>query len=192
MVTDRDMKAVEFVEAFGAAALSHVARAVFGSGKGALDVARHRMKVLTDERLVKRYRTDMNAEYVYYAGAKAPHRQDHHLQLAALYTSILGLTGAVETWQREPLWGGLRPDAYCVYRGKKRIHFAVEIERNTNPFNQQKYESFLASGDYRKLFPSFPWVLIVSAKPIKIATSNIRYIVIPPSLDGIENIFREV
>ncbi len=192
MITDRDMRAVEFVEQFGAASLSHIAAAVYGRGRASQDVARRRMRALVKDGAVKRYRPDQNAEYVYYTSPRAPRREDHHLQLAALYTRLLALSGAIETWQREPLWGGLRPDAYCIYRGRKRVHVAVEIERGTNPFNQQKYEQFLANGQYKVLFPSFPWVLVVAAKPLRLQASPIRYIVLPPSLDGIDQIFREV
>jgi DNA-binding Lrp family transcriptional regulator len=192
IITERDERAVRFIEDFGAASLSHIARAIYGNGKASLDVARRRLKVLTDKKLIKRCRNDMNAEYIYYSTPKPPARQSHHLILAGLYAAILDLTGEVEAWQREPLWNGLRPDAYCVFRGKKRIHFAIEIERNTNPFNQQKYEAFLSSGAYKQFFPSFPWVLIVAEKPPKLAPSPIKYIILPPSLNGLSNIFREV
>jgi hypothetical protein len=191
VLTDRDGKAINFVSDFGMASLSQLAVAVFGGSKSSEAIARRRLKILTDHRLLSRVRYGQNTEFVYFCGRRPPIRQEHHMQLVDVYNALLRLGGQIEKWEREPDWGTLRPDAYAVYSfNGKRIHFAVEIERSNNPFNQQKYEQFLATQTMFK--QSFPMVLIVTAKIPKIEPSKIKYVICKPDLKTISDIVKGV
>jgi hypothetical protein len=190
VLTDRDGKAIDFVSRFGMASLSQLATAVFGGSKSSEAIARRRLKILADHRLLSRIRYGQNTEYVYYCGRRPPVRSEHHMQLVDVYNALLKLGGQIEKWEREPDWGSLRPDAYCIfwYNGH-RYHFTIEIERGTNPFNQSKYETFLAA---QTQFRVFPRVLIVTAGRVALTASSIKYIVVKPDLKAISDIVKGV
>jgi hypothetical protein len=57
-------------------------------------------------------------------------------------------------------------------------------------FNQEKYENFYNSGKYKQWYKVFPRVVIVSDRSLKLQQSNIKYIQVPLSCDGIESVFR--
>lgn len=188
VLTERDIKARQFVFSFGLASLSHLASAVFGGGKSSDRVARRRMRILAEHHLVSRYKKECTGEYIYFIGRRPPVQEDHHLQITTVYVALLKLGGQIEVWQREPDWGALRPDAYCIYwfNGHK-YHFAVEVQRPGNPFDQVKYERYLIAQEQFKVFPR---VLVVSEKPMRISSSSIRYVVISPDMAGLENIVK--
>ena len=87
--------------------------------------------------------------------------------------------------------GDLRPDAFCKIAKDNQLHlFCVEVELSNNGFNQEKYEGFYFSREYKKWIPVFPKVIIISDKRINIIPSKIRYIKLSTEMKNIENIFR--
>jgi hypothetical protein len=184
VLTARDMKAVSFVNNMGMASLTQLAEAVYGGSKSCESIARRRLRLLAERRMLSRVRYGQNTQFVYYTGKRPPMQPEHTLLLVDVHNALLRLGGQIEKFDREPQWDGLRPDAYCVYwYNGRRYHFCIEIERGYNPFNQSKYESFFTA---QTMFnKSFPMVFVVSAKPVQIQPSKIRYVVCKPDMRDI-------
>jgi hypothetical protein len=191
MITERDRKALGFVREAGVATTYQIQRVAYAGGKYAAITARKRLAFLAKSSLLKRVRGHSAEEYLYWMEGKAPKQTDHSLLVTEFYVRLMDLPGKIETWEREPDWGRLRPDAFCeLSRGPLHYLFAVEAQRITgNPFNQDKYEQYYASGEWRKHWPKFPRVIVITDRPPKITTTNIMFIILPSSLEGVETIF---
>jgi hypothetical protein len=195
VITDRDAKAIQFINDFGIVGVSQLASTIYAGKKSASRIARRRLHILAEHHLVSRLRLGQNSEYYYYTGKKPPERRLHHLRLVDVYIALQKLGGEIKEWKREPDWGTLRPDAYCKYElNFARPHFAIEIENNSNPFDQHKYEADWqdqqkAAPTVRR-FKSYPKILIVSEGAIKPEPSELKYIVVKPDLIGIEAILK--
>lgn len=191
MITARDIQIVRWIdETVGVATCAQVGKVFFPQQKSADVLTRKRMKVIADAGLVKRFKPELCGPYVYYKG-RQPGIADHQLTVTEVYTRLAALPGKIATWEKEPVFGSLRPDAFCeIVRGSLHYLYCIEVERMTgNPLNQAKYESYYASGEWRKRWPMFPRVLVVTDKKVKIESTYIRFIIVPTDFKGLEGIF---
>lgn len=101
------------------------------------------------------------------------------------------MQGRLIEFTLEKSMGELRPDAVCRIAKGNQLHIiCAEIERSNNKFNQDKYEKFYRSREYRKYFEVFPKVIVICDRQINFNQSMIKYFQLPASMDGIERTFR--
>lgn len=187
ILQERDKAILDFIERFKAATTSQIAREFFHSNSQAEALARRRLKKLCDEKLLKRERNNINAEYVYYTKKSA--QMAHQLILVDFYLQIKRYGQLIE-FTPEKVMGDIRSDAVCkIVRGNLLHLFCVEVELSNNNFNQQKYETFYSTREYKKWFEVFPKIIIICDKNIKVEPSRLRFVQVPTTLEGLEVIF---
>lgn len=185
----RDKKILEFIEKFKVATTSQIEKEFFIKHKQSARLARRRLKKLYDAKLIKRERSHINYEYVYYF--EKPKQIRHQVLVVGFYQAVKK-HGKIIEFTPEKGMGGIRPDAVCKIAKNNHLHlFCIEVELSNNGFNQDKYEQFYISREYKKWFPVFPKVIIVSDKKINVTPSKIKYIQISTDMEGIESIFNK-
>lgn len=187
MIMPRDKEILDFIDLLGAASLTQIKRVFMNENKQGKIIARRRLKRLYDLKLIKRDRSFINSEYIYY---KKNTLLEHKLALTEFYTTLQSLPGKILKFDPEKTLDDIRPDAVCDYLYKGNVYqLFIEAHLATIPFNQQKYEDFYESGKYRQWYKVFPRVIIISDRRIEFKSSKIRYIQISLDCKNIEKVF---
>jgi hypothetical protein len=164
MVTKRDEKVLEFISKFKAANSKTISTMFYPS----LRVAQNRLVSLTKYNLLSREKIIYNNEYVYYI--KKTSQLRHNIILSTFYCKLYQIA-TIHYFIVEPTIENIRPDALIAYTLKEdqseliKLGF-VEIEISNKGFNMARYERLFSSGDYKKRFPIFPKLIIVTNKKI--------------------------
>lgn len=186
----RERELLDFIDVFRASSASQLQKLFFTGMKpdSARKKAQARLKMLYDNKYLKRERSDLNSEFVYFQ-RKTPFIY-HQVLLVDVYIAMQSMRGKVMEFTPEVVTGDIRPDAVVKFDDGRLTHLIlVEINR-TNGFNQAKYETFYLTKTWKLFFPAFPKILVVSDRRITLQPSKLPYTVIPYSLKGIENIIR--
>ena len=171
MITDRDIKALNFIQKNPCR--SDVIQQLFYPS---YRVAMKRLEKITDEGYCKRYRENLNKKYFYYVGNKP--KQINHLDMTA--RSILWIKSKgydVLNFKREVQLDGARPDAVIgIEKNGEYGVLMIEIERFNNTLNKKIsiYEKVYRE---KKYFNSFK-ILYVCSK--KVRSSVVPIICINP------------
>jgi hypothetical protein len=216
LLSERDGRIFDMLDTLKASTTMQIARGCFVSDndkckvKGeALDfVARRRLKQLFDAGYVKRVRSDILAQYVYYT-EKKPIRFPHWLKIADFYLALKSTGVKIIDFQVEKKIGECIPDAmYRIERmvtqdegrnvrpGIYQLAGFVEVHRSNNPFNYGKYEKLYndaaAWQEEFKEFKDFPRVVIIEGKPAVVKTSKIpiQYVKLRDNLSNIREILK--
>lgn len=187
MITPTDQQVLDFLEVFNCATTSQLTK-LFYNTKYPYNKSRRRLKILYDDKHIKRERNSINMEYVYYL--KKNNQFTHSLILTEFYVRLHELA-EIDKFEVEQPYGHIRPDGMCIcgYRGFTH-YFFVEIHRSNNKFNQDKYISYYGSLEWKKYFDVFPKIIIISDKKISLQPTNLKFIQIPTNCDNIKNIFK--
>jgi len=170
------------------ATTSQIEKEFFSEHKQSVRLARRRLKKLYDAKLLKRERSHVNYEYVYYL--QKPSQIRHQLLVVDFYQKIKKY-GTIMEFAPEKSMGDIRPDAVCKIVKNNQLHlFCVEVELSNNGFDQEKYEAFYYSRKYQEWFLVFPKVIIISDKKTNIAPSKIRFIQLSTEMKYMESIFK--
>jgi len=187
VITPTEQKVLDFLETFNCATTSQITK-LFYNTKYPYNKSRRRLKILYDDKHVKRVRNSINMEYVYYL--RKNNQFNHSLILTEFYVRLQELT-EIDKFEVEQPYGNIRPDAMaiCGYRGFTH-YFFVEVHISNNKFNQDKYISYYGSLEWKKYFDVFPKVIIVSDKKVDLRSTNLKFIQIQTNCEDIKNIFR--
>lgn len=178
MITKRDEAALEFIEKFRVAKTSAISSLFYPSVR----VAQIRLATLCGHGVLKREHDTYGPEFIYYI--KKPANLRHALLLSDFYVAF-SLRVEIRNFAIEPEVLGIRPDALTAYieGGKPQVAF-VEIEISNKGFDIGKYERLKQSGEYRKSFPMFPRLIVVTDK--KVPQSPLDIVIIPTDLSTIK------
>lgn len=188
ILQERDEKILEFIKKFKVVTTSQIEKEFFSKHKQSARLARRRLKKLYDAKLIKRERSHINYEYVYYF--EKPKQIRHQILVVDFYQAVKQY-GRIIEFTPEKSMANIRSDAICKIARNNQLHlFCVEVELSNNGFNQDKYEDFYISREYKKWFQVFPKVVVVSDKKVNIHPSKIRYIQLSTEMEGIESIFK--
>lgn len=136
------------------------------------------MNILHNEKLVKRYRSHINENYIYYIDKK-PKQIEHTLYLSKLYAYWSLRNYRILKFKREIVLGSIRPDAIAIIKnGAELTTYLVEVEISNNPIGKKikAYEDFYIS-ECVDLLGFRPDILFVTNK--KIPQTDLKYHVIP-------------
>lgn len=188
MITPTDQKVLDFLEVFNCATTSQLTKLFYNTVKYPYNKSRQRLKILHDDKYVKRDRNDINMEYVYYLRKNNQFR--HSLILTEFYIQLQELA-EIDSFEIEQPYGNIRPDGMCIcgYRGFTH-YFFIEAHISNNKFNQDKYISYYGSLEWEKYFDVFPKVVIISDKKVDLKPTNLKFTQIQTSCEDILNIFR--
>lgn len=161
IVTERDNQVILFIEKFKIATTSTISGLFYPS----LRVAQHRLKLLYENKLLKRDRDPFTGQYYYYN--KKPIQIRHSLLLTNFYREINKLVD-VKLFENEfTHFEGIRPDGFLAveFSNKKKEIYFVETEISNKP-DIEKYEELYKSNQWKSVFPKFPKLIFVTDKTV--------------------------
>lgn len=160
IVTDRDRKVIDFLNTFKVATTDTIQELFYPS----LRVAQKRLKLMYENKLLKRTRDNFTSQYCYYI--KKPKQMRHCLLLTDFYREMNRLTD-IELFEKEITIDNIRPDGLIAYKYKKKGFIAcIEVQISNEPLDVEKYEKLFKSGKYKKYFPVFPLVYAITDRKI--------------------------
>ena len=161
IVTERDRKVIDFINKFNTATTKTIQELFYPS----LRVAQNRLKLMTDNKILKRDRDHFTSQFHYYTDTK-PRQVYHNLLLADFYKELNKVAG-IKVFRKEFEIGNLRSDGLVGYRLNNTNYIAfVEVELSNKP-DVKKYEDLYRSNIYKKHFGGvFPLIIYVTNKDI--------------------------
>jgi hypothetical protein len=185
MLTKRDREILEFIQEFKVVNQGHV-EAVFKLSKV---VANRRLRAITDMKVVRRKRSSMTNNFLYYVDKPTPHK----LLVTNFFIQLLEQGGRVIYFKKEYVLPGLTPDAFCEYKyNGYRYFFFVEVQISNTKLDTEKYELYFSSGDWKKRFPAFPRIVVISDRKVEIKSRNdLQFIQVATDFNDFEKIFSE-
>jgi hypothetical protein len=186
VIMPTEQRVLEFLEVFKCATTSQLTK-LFYNTKYPLNKSRRRLKILYDDKHVKRERNSINMEYVYYL--RKNNQFTHSLILTEFYVRLHELA-EIDKFEVEQPYGHIRPDGMCICGYKGFTHyFFIEVHISNNKFNQDKYIAYYGSREWKQYFNIFPKVLIISDKRVEIKTSPLKFIQIKQNCEDINKIW---
>ncbi len=164
ILQDRDNKIVNFLQICPAD--SDVLQRLFFTGKRTCN---ERLRKLTDYGYIKRWRCNVNNNYIYYVKRK-PEQIDHCNYIAKSYLWVQEHGYSIEKFKREVSVEDLRFDALIKIRDRdKEGYLIIEVELSNNNINKKlmKYEDLFLSRKYKKYFEVMPKLLYVSNRKVQ-------------------------
>lgn len=187
MLTDRDRKITRFLEEFGAASTRQI-HALFFDGLNIVN-CQMRLKLLTERGHIKRDRSGIDKDYVYYVSG-LPAQVEHHAVRVDFYIAAknkLELVDFIPEYRCE----SLRADGYFEFEyDGLRFGAFLEVQLSAG-FDQTKYEKFFASGNWHGYWDAFPPVVVVTDRAIRIRPSEVKFILMGLDFD-FEKLLREI
>ncbi len=158
IVTERDRKVIDFLETFKAATTNTIQELFYPS----LRVTQNRLKLLYDNKLLKRERDHFTSQYIYYV--RKPKQLRHDLLLTDFYREMNKIV-EIELFEKEFVIADIRTDGFVAYKHKNKGYIAfIEVQIANTPLDIEKYEKLYRSGQYKKYFPIFPLIYVISDK----------------------------
>lgn len=160
IVTERDKKLLRFIEKFRIATTDTIQELFYPS----LRVAQNRLRLMTENKLLKREREHFTSQYYYYI--KKPTQVRHSLLLTSFYRELTKIA-QIEVFEKEFSIEDIRPDGLVAYRYDNKNYIAfVEVQISMQPLDIGKYERLYKSGKYKGYFPVFPLIIAISDKKL--------------------------
>lgn len=159
ILMERDNKIIEFLEMCPAD--SETINRLYFAGKRTCN---ERLKKLTEYGYLKRWRSNVNSNYIYYIKRK-PLQIEHCNYIAKSYLWIQEQGYKVERFKREVAIENVRADALAKINNQgKDGYLIVEVELSNNNVNRKimKYEDLYLSHKFKKYFDVMPKLLYVS------------------------------
>lgn len=178
IVTDRDRKVIDFIGEMNCVNTSVIYELFYPS----LRVAQNRLKLMYDNKILKRDRNHFTNQFYYYIDNK-PKQISHNLILAKFYNK-LSKRSKIVRFKKEYSVGDIRSDALTIYsRGSKSYIAFVEVELSNKP-DILKYERLYKSGEYKKYFNGvFPLIIYVTNK--NIPETDLQVIVVDEKVENL-------
>ncbi|GEM_PF-3465746 len=170
ILMERDNKIIEFLEMCPAD--SETINKLFFAGKRTCN---ERLRKLVDYGYLKRWRSNVNCNYIYYIKRK-PLQIEHCNYIAKSYLWIQEQGYKVERFRREVTIENVRADALAkINNNGKDGYLILEVELSNNNTNKKlmKYEDIYLSRTYKKYFDVMPKLLYVSDHNIKSDILNV-------------------
>ncbi|OON99123.1 MAG: hypothetical protein ATN35_02110 [Epulopiscium sp. Nele67-Bin004] len=182
MITERDQKAISFVDLMKVATTNQIDRAIYQNRR----VAQRRLAEMCNLKVLSRTKNLYSNEYLYALGGKVNTNQlKHKLVRTDVYLELLDL-GTIKMVLVEELYGQVRPDMLVLfepYGSTETFFLAVEIEVSNNTI-KSKYNKLKSSG------ARMPIVLYITEKKVKGA--NYDYLIVKPDLSDLDKQLRSL
>lgn len=175
-LTNRDKEILKFIESYGSLTISQCSKIFFKDCKKNYYQARRRLKMLSDNKYLLRYRHDMRSETVYYMRKKL---SLHDLKVLDIYAELIHLGASIRSFKREYIITlenkNYRVDGFieCIKNG---YFYPILIEVDFTHFTSMKkimdiYNSKYFQVKYKKLDEDiFPSIIIV--RPVFVQMGN--------------------
>lgn len=167
ILTNRDKEIIKFIEKYGSITITQCSKIFFKNCKENYYQARKRLKKLSDNKYLNRYRKDMRSETVYYLEKKL---SIHDLKVLDIYSYLIYSGATIKLFNQEYVI----PAGDKNYRADALIEFVYEdyfftllIEVDYTHYTSQKklldiYNSSYFQNKYKDLGENiFPKVVII-------------------------------
>lgn len=191
---DRDNKILNFIEEYGSITINICANLFFSNANNKYDLARKRLRILYNNKYIKRYK-EVGAEVIYYLNKSL---KPHDLKLLEVYSKLSSI-GNVVTFEKEKV-------ILCPNKRKIDGFMEIEVEEgeyiNTYPLiveidythntHLNKIKDIYNSNYFQDMYGFLPIILIVKRnqwdKKLN-GYADIAIINLDWSLDNIEEVF---
>lgn len=182
IVTARDRKVIDFISEFNVATTSIIQELFYPS----IRVAQNRLKLMYDNKILKRDREHISNQYYYYINRK-PKQIYHNILLVKFYKELKKLV-EVKIFDKEFEVGKLRSDGFVGYRINNKNYIAfIEVELSNRP-DVKKYEKLYRSREYKNVFNGvFPLIIYITNK--NIPNTNLKVIKVNEGMNNLKDIF---
>lgn len=165
MITERDKKALDFMEVFRMATIRQIAQVAYDDD---VIIANRRFKKFYDDKLLTRCRNTIDMGYIYSLDKiKSMKQYRHYMMRNETYLKFLAYT-KVHDVMVEKATGSVRADMVILgtHRGKAYLYM-VECEtiQNGTVIDYSKYNNFMIN-EWKEYFSIEPTVLYVTDKKI--------------------------
>lgn len=183
MLTLRDQEILGFIQEFKVVNQNHI-EAVF---KISPVVANRRLRAIAKTKLVKRSRDSITNKFLYFISKPTPHK----LLTTNFFINLLNQGGKINYFKKEYPLPGLTPDAFCEYIfGGYRYFMFLEVQISNTKLDTEKYEQYFLKGEWKKKFPAFPRIIVISNRKHNIKSRNqLQYIQIGTDFNEFNKIF---
>jgi hypothetical protein len=173
----RDQQVIDFVDKFNVASASQLKRLFYPS----TTIANRHLTALCNAKYLKRERGNINLQYTYYM--RKNNQFLHTLCVTEFYCRLIEEGFEIDEFTPEYIIGNVRADAYVkAGYGEYTHHFFIEVHRNNNPFDWQKYLGIVNK------FKVFPKIIVITDKKITIPNNNLKFIQIKENCKDIQQI----
>ena len=161
MIMKRDKEALDFIDKFKIATTDTLAELFYPS----IQIAQRRLKILTDDKHIKRERDHFTMQYHYYQ--KKTTQSRHSILLTDFYRELNKIAD-IEFFDKEFSIGNMRSDGLVVYKKNNTNYVAfIEVQIANTPIDIDKYEKLYRSGTYKSYFNNvFPLIIVITNKSI--------------------------
>jgi hypothetical protein len=181
---DRDREIVEFIKEFKCVN-AELTRDIFFPGCS-LRVAQNRLKILHDNKLIKKFRRTQVDPYVYYYKVK-PQQVEHNFLLVKFIAELKKLGSEILKAKKHMTIDNVIADGFIAFSMNGNNYIALIECENTKKFNYQKYFDLYNSGAWTEFFPSFPLIIVVTNKEVE-ESSLFKVIRLNSNFDNLENL----
>lgn len=143
MITDRDRDIINFVNSIGFASIKNISDMFFTDCRYGYDLARKRLKKIYDcGRYIKKFINVETNEIVYIPiDSKVKNVSVHSMRVLEYVCKLKGLGCDITEVEFEPVFGGIKPDAYISFKFNGYIYFELlEIQLRHDYVNISKFK----------------------------------------------------
>ena len=162
VLNDRDEKIIEFLKEYKCANTSTLAAIFFNGSKRPCT---RRLKNLREHGFINSSQEFVCLEQIHYVGKKPTQLKHSTIVtnfIAKLYQNNIDILKSKVEFKIE----NVRSDLLLVCKIQDKTHiFCIEV-CNTKKFDIKKYLKLKESNTWRKVFPIFPEIIVISNKPI--------------------------
>ena len=180
MLRERDQRVIDFIEEFNCANTSQLKQLFFDDIE--IRYCQKRLKCLCDMDYIYRNRQGINNDYVYYYDKSNKPKQIEHNNIRVNFyiNAVNGLNLQCFIPEFKVGFGKgkneIRPDAYMEFEWCSKVYGVFLEIQLSHGFNQDKYEAYYRSGEWREKLGGFPLIVVVSNRNLYLDKSNLKYI----------------
>jgi hypothetical protein len=155
MITKRDRLVINYLNEYKCAHTSTLKRFYPD-----IRTCQRRLKILCDNKEIRRVRDNINQEYIYYI--LKPKQLRHSVLLTDFFREFARVAELQKCIVKFEI-NGVKPDALIGFKQDNRLHIAfVEVQISHTPLDVLKYEKLYYSGVWKGKLPEFPIIIAVT------------------------------
>jgi hypothetical protein len=166
----------------------------FKDQKSGYDIARRRLKKMTEDNILKMSRNISTNENVYYVDKKLSY---HDLIINNFFAALINSGATINFFEKRKTWMNdkIRSDAFCSYdSGGYTFYNIIEVCRTHFKIPVAKYEELKLTGEAQQLCSgSFPRIILIDDvdHKTKIESDYLKIIQLNYNLDDFPKIFMD-
>lgn len=173
MITDKDLKIIQFVNDYGSITIEQAYRLFFSNATYGKDIARKRLKKLNEIGMLHKttLKQGLTNEIIYYKDRPV---STHKLILLNLLAALKFYGAKINDFKIEYKVGNIRPDAFISFDYKDYTVFAFVEVVLTHQVNYKNYEELKQTGELQKTLGTFPLLVVISNNPLRYEGKNLK------------------